>query len=329
MAKQIKFNLVIDGNKVSTFEEMQDNLSAELLPHLPTGKLAKWFLSRELADKAAAVQAIDTTQTNLAQLTALCEVLELEADEDILADILAMPEQLAQAQAVQAKESTAAPEVEEESYTSKPSYREDWSGRDLSGRLFIGEDFSNYNFAGANLSGCDFSGANLSGANFEGATLDNANFEGADLSNADLTSCIIDGDGDGDGVSVNGNNINTFRLFLAPRSLVTNFKGANLSHANFYGSTISFAEFEGADLSYANFSKTHFHLVSFNGANLVETNFTESSLYNSIFIKSNIIKNNFSFSELVNVTFDEVEDKNLKLTGCIFEDVKGILKNKK
>ena len=90
MAKKIKFNLIIDGNRVSTFEEMQDNLSAELLQHLSTGKLAKWFVSREMVDKAAAVQAIDSTQSDFAQLVALCEVLDLEADEDILAEILAI-----------------------------------------------------------------------------------------------------------------------------------------------------------------------------------------------------------------------------------------------
>ncbi len=92
MAKNIKFNLIIDGNRVSTFEEMQDNLSAELLQHLSTGKLAKWFVSREMVDKAAAVQAIDSTQSDFAQLVALCEVLDLEADEDILAEILAVRE---------------------------------------------------------------------------------------------------------------------------------------------------------------------------------------------------------------------------------------------
>jgi uncharacterized protein YjbI with pentapeptide repeats len=308
MAKQIKFNLVIDGNKVSTFEEMQDNLSAELLPHLPTGKLAKWFLSRELADKAAAVQAIDTTQTNLAQLTALCEVLELEADEDILADILAMPEQLAQAQAAQIQETTAAPEVEEESYTSKPSYREDWSGRDLSGRSFKDEDFSNYNFAGANLSGCDFSGANLEGANFEGAILQGCSFgsagflsfsAGADLTNASFKNCNLSG---------------------------TSFDYSTLVNANFkecYTEQNACCSFHGANCTYSIFDKCNL-FVEFSCTYLTNASFKESVLRrehdhrrarreNEIYLAGA----DFSFADLTGFSFYEAIDKDkAKFTGA-------------
>jgi uncharacterized protein YjbI with pentapeptide repeats len=67
-------------------------------------------------------------------------VLELEADEDILADILEMPEELEQAQVAQSK---------------------DWSGRDLSGRSFKDEDLSNYNIARADLSDANLTGADL------------------------------------------------------------------------------------------------------------------------------------------------------------------------
>jgi uncharacterized protein YjbI with pentapeptide repeats len=233
---------------------------------LPTGKLAKWFLSRDMADKAAAVQAIDTTQSDLAQLTALCEVLELEADEDILADILAMPEQLAQAQAAQIQETTAAPEVEEESYTSKPSYREDWSGRDLSGRSFEGEDFSNYNFAGANLLRCNFTSANLSGANFEGATLDNANFEGADLSDANL-------------------------------------ERVSIKDAHFSADTMMFGFVNKAiNLQNANFSKATLKNVSFYGAYLANTNFSEAVLKDCDFSKAQMIGTNFSFASFLDRT---------------------------
>jgi hypothetical protein len=181
MAKMIKFDLPVNGVKVKNFGELQDNFHADLLPYLKSGKLAKWFLSRELADKAAAVQAIDTTQTNLAQLTALCEVLELEADEDILADILAMPEQLAQA-----KENTKELEVEEDIAPTKPRYREDWSGRNFSKHSFKGEDLSNYNFARANLRHANLRGVNLSNANLTGADLTGADLGHADLRGANL-----------------------------------------------------------------------------------------------------------------------------------------------
>ncbi len=166
MAKMIKFDLPVNGVKVKNFGELQDNFHTDLLPYLKSGKLAKWFLSRELADKAAAVQAIDSTQSDLTQLTALCEVLELEVDDDILANILAMPEKLAQAQVAQSK---------------------DWRGRDLSGRLFIGKDLSNYNFARADLSNANLSNAILSNANLRRADLSNAILSNAILWHADLT----------------------------------------------------------------------------------------------------------------------------------------------
>lgn len=191
MAKLIKFDLIIDGNKVKTFEELQDNLHADLLPYLKSGKLAKWFASRDMADQATAIAVIDLNQSDLALLSAVCVVLELEADEEILQELLDAAQKLAAATPVASTNDTDSNIEAETSESTTTSYREDWSGRDLSGRSFKGDDLSHYNFAGANLSKCDFSEANLEGANFEGANLSSTQFVESNLNSANFNEAAI------------------------------------------------------------------------------------------------------------------------------------------
>ena len=317
MAKQIKFNLVIDGNKVSTFEEMQDNLSAELLPHLSTGKLAKWFLSRDMADKAAAVQAIDSTQSDLAQLSALCEVLELEADDDILADILAMPEQLAQAQAVQAKENTKEPE--EEVASSKSTYRLDFSSKDFSGRSFEGVDLSDANLENINLTDANLMGANLSGANLKNAILKDANLIGANLSGANLQGAVITG----------------ANFFFADLSK-SNFKNVMGDESVFGGCICNKTDFSDSSLINSNFTNAHLINAYFLNSNLNGSQFITEKLdekdyadFNKILkiikINKDVINNrcsclntDFSFSNLSDCKFKDVDNMDTSIfTGVL------------
>jgi uncharacterized protein YjbI with pentapeptide repeats len=270
MAKLIKFDLIIDGNKVKTFEELQDNLHADLLPYLKSGKLAKWFLSRDLADKAAAIAAIDLNQSDLALLSAVCEVLELEADDDILQEILDTADKLAAAIPAVSTNDTDSNIEAETSESTTTGYREDWSGRDLSGRSFKGDDLSRYNFAGANLSECDFSEANLEGANFEGANLSSAKFVGSNLNSANFEGADLDD---------------------------TNFDDTKLKDACLEGTSLKNASFDRSDLTRTSFSKATLVGASFRDARLIETNFTESVFEEDAdFNGAAMVKTNFSFA---------------------------------
>ncbi len=329
MAKLIKFDLIIDGNKVKTFEELQDNLHADLLPYLKSGKLAKWFASRELADKAALIAAIDLNQSDLALLSAVCEVLELEADDDILQEILDTADKLAAAIPAVSTNDTDSNIEAETSESTTTGYREDWSGRDLSWRSFKGDDLSHYNFSGADLSRCDFSGANLEGANFEGANLApaallGANLEGANFEGANLANAVLN--------------------------------GANLEGANLQGAVITGADFTFADLSKANFKnvmgdETIFasctcNKTDFSDSSLTKSNFTNTHLINAYFLNSKLngskfITEKFDDEEFDDEEFNEVmkimkinKDRIYKqcsilntdfsfsnLSGCEFEDV--------
>ena len=321
MAKLIKFDLIIDGNKVKTFEELQDNLHADLLPYLKSGKLAKWFASRELADKAAAIAAIDLNQPDLALLSAVCEVLELEADDDILQEILDTADKLAAAIPAVSTNDTDSNIEAETSESTTTGYREDWSGRDLSGRSFKGDDLSRYNFAGANLSECDFSEANLEGANFEGANLSSAKFVESNLNSANFNEAAVD---------------------------KCNFSEANLEGANLQGAGLHYCKFSGANLSYANLSESLGAKVDFSCANLTGTicvsvnfeqniywdggyngatmfknailigaDFSHADLEGAYFNDATLTNVNFSFADLTGVSGENAKFEGVKFTGAI------------
>lgn len=86
--KMIKFDLQMKGVKVTTLEELQENFSADILPIFQTGRLVKWLMSRELVTQAEAIAVIDKNSTELQQLASICQVLELDDDEDVLQFLL-------------------------------------------------------------------------------------------------------------------------------------------------------------------------------------------------------------------------------------------------
>ena len=55
--KIIKFDLPINGIKVTTLEALRDNLTDEIVPLARSGQLERWFKSRQLQEQAQAVAA--------------------------------------------------------------------------------------------------------------------------------------------------------------------------------------------------------------------------------------------------------------------------------
>lgn len=86
--KMIKFDLTLNGDKVTNLEQLQEHFSADILPIFQAGRLAKWFKSRDLLEQATAIEAIVKDGSELQQLKSICQVLGLDDDEDVLQILL-------------------------------------------------------------------------------------------------------------------------------------------------------------------------------------------------------------------------------------------------
>lgn len=196
MAKMIKFNLTLSGATVSTFDELQDNFSAEILPIYRTGRLLKWLQARELTEQAQAVQAITPSDDDRELLGALCCALDLDDDTEVI-NFLLEDWQVNQKQKAAALADTAGQTIEiedeagcvdEDAPAAEPV---DWSGKDMSARNFEGADLRNGIFVGTNFEGCNFTGADLRGANFTKANLKNVVLSNSDCTGADFTEAEL------------------------------------------------------------------------------------------------------------------------------------------
>lgn len=90
--KIIKFDLPINGTKVTTLEALRDNLTDEIVPLARSGQLERWFKSRQLQEHAQAVAAaVSQHAKDKALFLALCEVLEVEVHPDDASAIFDAP----------------------------------------------------------------------------------------------------------------------------------------------------------------------------------------------------------------------------------------------
>jgi len=261
MAKMIKFNLTLSGATLSTFDELQDNFSAEVLPIYRTGRLLKWLQARELTEQVQAVQAITPTEDDHALLGALCHALGMQADADVITFLLedwhiTQERHTAEASNVETVGAHAghgatdgAEHDQDEAHTASGA-TVDWSGQDMTGRNFEGEDFSHGKFVGTN-----FSGSTLKGANFTGADL-----TGAEFTSGDLSRCVF----------ANAN--------LTDASFGGNDRATNLQGAIFVGAHLHNTSFQEVDLKWANFSKTEKIKVDFSTCDLYMANFESADL---------------------------------------------------
>lgn len=86
--KLIKFDLRLQDVKVTNLKELQEHFCVDVLPIFQTGLLAKWLKSRELAELAQTIEAIDKNGSELEQLGAICRVLKLDDDPEVLKFLL-------------------------------------------------------------------------------------------------------------------------------------------------------------------------------------------------------------------------------------------------
>lgn len=88
MAKQIRFDLPINGKKVKTLDELCDNMTIEILDHYRTGLLSKWLEVRGHTQELTALEQISDTNDS-ALLKAICKIFDLYIDDFIIAVLLA------------------------------------------------------------------------------------------------------------------------------------------------------------------------------------------------------------------------------------------------
>ena len=98
MTKTIKFDLPIDGVKVATLDQLRDHFTTEILGHFRTSNtLEQWLRSRktteadELVDKLKMVKASKADDDDAAVLHELCQIFQIETDDDAIAAALAGP----------------------------------------------------------------------------------------------------------------------------------------------------------------------------------------------------------------------------------------------
>lgn len=90
MKKTIKFDLPIDGVKVSTLDELRDHFTAEVVGHFRSGLLAKWLRSRRMTEQLDAVNALNAND-DFTVLDGLCGIFDIEADAEAISAALAEP----------------------------------------------------------------------------------------------------------------------------------------------------------------------------------------------------------------------------------------------
>lgn len=353
--KKIKFTLPLKGLKIYTLEELQDNFSADILPIFQSGKLAKWFKSRDLLNEVAAIEAIAKDGSELQQLKAICQVLGLDDDEEVLQFLLEDRPAAATAAAAESP-AAAVSEAESDDSTSPQSSGVDWSGKDLSGRSFTGE-----NLRYANLRGCNFEAADLSSADMTGANLTAANLTHAKLIGANLSNAVL--------VDANLTTANLFKtnlshadlsnadlsythktsLDLSPLGLVASivniagdFHDLNLHGSESIGgqnirnslnkitnknvtASTNILYTEGANFSHANLAKANLTESKLSRSNFSSAKLRHAILINADFKNANFTNADLSFSDLKGAHFVDVNFTDCKLTGVTgFQDTRGL-----
>ena len=282
--KTIKFDLQINGKRISTFEELQDNFSAHVLPIFQSGRLYKWLLSREMPAQADAVKAIDTNDSELEQLTAICQILELDSDAEVLGFMLEdwkAERMVAEKAATNSVATEAAAGVAEEDLAAETTGTGvDWSGKDMTGKNFVGEDLRNGKFVGTNFTSC-----NLTNADFSGADLSSAIFKWTEFSGCKFDNSIL--------------------------------KEANFTNIRSRGTPPSFNK---SDLSKTKF----FDVFFYSGATFIKSNLSNSEISNSgfiecVFVEAKIIESVFSNVFLCGSNF---QDCDLSFSSFMYLDEK-------
>jgi len=88
MAK-VKISLIVDGERCKTIEDIQENFDImDMLEHLENKKLEKFLKNREYEEYLEAITEIDEELLDKEKILALCEIFDIEIDEQDIEDEL-------------------------------------------------------------------------------------------------------------------------------------------------------------------------------------------------------------------------------------------------
>ncbi|MDO9214791.1 MAG: hypothetical protein Q8Q54_13495 [Methylococcales bacterium] len=84
--RPIKFDLPLNGTRIATLEQLEGNLTPEILEPFRSGKLAKWLRVRKLDEQAEAVEALlaGDNEREMQLLKSLYGLFGGETDNDLL-----------------------------------------------------------------------------------------------------------------------------------------------------------------------------------------------------------------------------------------------------
>ena len=93
--KTIKFDLPIDGRKISSIEELQEHFTTEIIGHFRSGVLERWLDSRRDSTLLSEIRKLagnDEAQSDDAlALRELCRIFEVDANEAAIEAAVAEP----------------------------------------------------------------------------------------------------------------------------------------------------------------------------------------------------------------------------------------------
>ena len=83
--KSLKFDLVLDGEKINSLEELREHPSTELLDLQQDGRLSRWLRAHGGANEADQLSALSLSGDKAQDLYAICQILSIDIElEDII-----------------------------------------------------------------------------------------------------------------------------------------------------------------------------------------------------------------------------------------------------
>ena len=84
--RPIKFDLPLNGTRIATLEQLEENLTPEIFVSFRSGKLAKWLRVRSLNEQAEAIEAllVEDNEREVQLLKSLYALFDGETNEDLL-----------------------------------------------------------------------------------------------------------------------------------------------------------------------------------------------------------------------------------------------------
>lgn len=86
--KNLKFDMVLDGEKINSLEELREHPSTELLDLQQDGRLSRWVRAHGGANEADQLSALSLTGDKAQDLYAICQILSIDIELEDIKDAL-------------------------------------------------------------------------------------------------------------------------------------------------------------------------------------------------------------------------------------------------